>query len=308
MCYSAKVWQQIKEYMRHHNVVPDFDQFERLFQRRLSDPSLRVPRAFEENFSEARTPQERRIKSLIDEHRRKLTTQFERELFKQKKRLADAQRALKVKETKAARESERIATNKVQSYTERLADLRRTELRSGDSRIYPMYHAPIIIRDGKENRLVLARYHCRPKGKPPSIDRQYPGLYNARRDNLEKFWRNEFGHAHAVVVLDAFYENVERDGKNAILRFGPNPPRPMLIACLYSRWTERVAGEFWSFAAITDEPPKEIRAAGHDRCPVSIKEGNVEAWLTPGGRSVKELQSILDDVERPYYAHEVLAA
>jgi hypothetical protein len=41
---------------------------------------------------------------------------------------------------------------------------------------------------------------------------------------------------------------------------------------------------------------------------VSIKEQNVHAWLTPEGRSVKELQSILDDVERPYYAHEVLAA
>jgi hypothetical protein len=26
------------------------------------------------------------------------------------------------------------------------------------------------------------------------------------------------------------------------------------------------------------------------------------------GRSVKELQAILDDVERPYYEHDVLAA
>jgi hypothetical protein len=47
---------------------------------------------------------------------------------------------------------------------------------------------------------------------------------------------------------------------------------------------------------------------GHDRCVVSIKEKNVESWLTPVGRSVKELQTILDDVERPYYEHEVQAA
>jgi putative SOS response-associated peptidase YedK len=171
-----------------------------------------------------------------------------------------------------------------------------------------MHYAPIVIREGKENRLVLARYHFRPNGKPASIDRQYPGLYNARRDNLEKFWRNEFGHSHAFVVVDAFYENVERDGKNAVLRFEPKPPHPMLVACLYSRWTAAGSAELLSFAAITDEPPAEISAAGHDRCVVSIKEENVDAWLTPDGRSVEELRAILDDVERPYYAHEVLAA
>jgi hypothetical protein len=35
---------------------------------------------------------------------------------------------------------------------------------------------------------------------------------------------------------------------------------------------------------------------------------NVEAWLMAEGRATKELQAILDDVERPYYADEVLAA
>jgi hypothetical protein len=30
--------------------------------------------------------------------------------------------------------------------------------------------------------------------------------------------------------------------------------------------------------------------------------------LTPEGKTVKELHTILYDVERPYYAHEVLAA
>jgi putative SOS response-associated peptidase YedK len=171
-----------------------------------------------------------------------------------------------------------------------------------------MYYAPIIIREGKENRLELARYHCRPKGKPASIDRQFPGLYNARRDNLEKFWRNEFGQSHALAVVDAFYENVEREGKNVVLRFEPKPAKPMLVACLYSRWTAAGEDELLSFAAITDEPPAEVAAAGHDRCIVRIKEENVEAWLTPEGRSTEELQAVLADVERPYYEHEVLAA
>jgi putative SOS response-associated peptidase YedK len=78
----------------------------------------------------------------------------------------------------------------------------------------------------------------------------------------------------------------------------------MLVACLYSRLPD----DLLSFAAITDEPPAEIAAAGHDRCVVSLKAGNVEAWLTPEGRSMHELQTIIEDVERPYYAHEAVAA
>lgn len=94
MCYSAKVWQKIKEYMRYRGVVLRLDQYELLFQRRLTDSSIRIPRGFEDNFLKPNTPQERRIRALIDEHRSKVATQWEQELFKQRKRLADAQRSL----------------------------------------------------------------------------------------------------------------------------------------------------------------------------------------------------------------------
>lgn len=62
-----------------------------------------------------------------------------------------------------------------------------------------------------------------------------------------------------------------------------------------------------SFAAITDEPPTEIAAAGHDRCIVPIRPENVDAWLNPDHRNLKALYDILDDRERPYYEH-LLAA
>ncbi|MET0658274.1 MAG: hypothetical protein ABW110_08990, partial [Steroidobacteraceae bacterium] len=44
-----------------------------------------------------------------------------------------------------------------------------------------------------------------------------------------------------------------------------------------------------------------VRAAGHDRIIVSLQPTNMETWLTPEGRSVTELQRILDDRPRPYY-------
>ena len=172
-----------------------------------------------------------------------------------------------------------------------------------------MHFAPIVVQDGERRVVRLARYHCRQAGQPASIDRKFPGLYNARRDNLEKFWRREFGYSHAVMLVESFYENVERDGRNAVLHFVPRPAGTMLMACLFAQWTDSVGGEpLLSFAAITDDPPPEVAAAGHDRMIVNLKPEHIAAWLTPAGRSLEELQGILSDRQAPFYEHEVLAA
>ena len=62
-----------------------------------------------------------------------------------------------------------------------------------------------------------------------------------------------------------------------------------------------------SFAAITDEPPPEVAAAGHDRCIVPIKPENVDAWLQPDASNLQALYAILDDRARPYYEHRLAA-
>ena len=83
----------------------------------------------------------------------------------------------------------------------------------------------------------------------------------------------------------------------------------MLVACLFAEWVDPSDGSrLLSFAAISDEPPAEVAAAGHDRMIVNIQPENVAAWLTPEGRSIEELQQILTEQSRPYYEHEVLAA
>jgi putative SOS response-associated peptidase YedK len=83
----------------------------------------------------------------------------------------------------------------------------------------------------------------------------------------------------------------------------------MLIACLAATWVDAKGGTpLLSFAAITDEPPAEVAAAGHDRMIVNLKPENIAAWLAPGGHSLQELDSILADRQTPYYEHEVMAA
>ncbi len=81
----------------------------------------------------------------------------------------------------------------------------------------------------------------------------------------------------------------------------------MLVACLWSHWTAPGQPDLWSFAAITDEPPTEVAAAGHDRCIIPIQQNNLMAWLKPDGNNLAAQYAILDARERPYYEHRLAA-
>src|ERR1700692_3028256 len=72
----------------------------------------------------------------------------------------------------------------------------------------------------------------------------------------------------------------EKD-ENVVLEFRPNPAPDMLVACLWSRWSGSGEPDLLSFAAITDEPPPEVAAAGHNRCIVPIQAENLDALVTP---------------------------
>ncbi len=183
----------------------DWEGFENLFRRRLEDGTLKISRALEDNFNEPRNPVAEATRQHIDAYRRDQATQWQQELFKQKTRLTNAERSLQVKDTKRAREDVRIATDKIATYTERLSDLRRTDSRPNDSRIFPMYFAPVVIYEAGRRVIRPMRYTCRIAGKPAFYDRKFPGTYNARRDNLEAFWSDLYGTRHAIMWVDSFF-------------------------------------------------------------------------------------------------------
>jgi putative SOS response-associated peptidase YedK len=57
-----------------------------------------------------------------------------------------------------------------------------------------------------------------------------------------------------------------------------------------------------SFAAITDEPPPEIAAAGHDRVVITLKHENVNEWLASGSDAAVYYR-LFDNRERPFFEH-----
>jgi putative SOS response-associated peptidase YedK len=317
MCYSAQIRASYKRYVREWGADVSIKQFFRLYWLRSQGAKIKIPKAMDAAFSEPETDEERQIAEMISAYNAEQTTKLEQELFKQRKRLADAERTLQTKTTKAAQENKRIATDKVEWCLGKLSDLRRPELNDEDHRIFPGWYAPVLVMKQGRRILVPMRYQCRPAGKPAFYDTKYPGTYNARRDSLEGFWKDQFGSHHAIMVSNAFFENVSkhrtegrelREGENeenVVLEFRPKPTQDMLLACLWAHWTE---GEesLLSFAAITDEPPAEVAAAGHDRCVIPIKPENLDAWLDPKG-DLQAAYRILDDRWRPYYAHRLAA-
>lgn len=319
MCYSAQIRQDYRKFIREVGARIDIDEFVRLYWERKEGSKAKLPRAMDAMFAEPASDAERRIAQMIAEFDRAETARLEQELFKQRKRLADAERALKAKHTKAAAESRRIALAKVEWALRKLAQLRRATLEPEDARIFPGWHAPLLVAEGGERVVRPMRYQCRPQGKPAFYDRKYPGTYNARRDSLGKFWKPLFGYRHGILAVQAFFENVARHAaehralapgeaeRNVVLEFRPQPAQDMLVACLWSPWSAAGAPDLLSFAAITDEPPPEIAAAGHDRCIIPIEPRNLDAWLDPDPADLAAQQRILDERARPYYEHRMAA-
>ena len=319
MCYSAMVEQSIRTEARRWGAEPDLGLFEQIFARRLEDPGLRIAKGLELDFLHPVSPAEARIKDHIDRWNAMQAAKCETDLFAQKKRLAEAERSLARRETKKAREDVRIATNKIAWNLERLGDLNRKMFEARDNRIFPFWHAPVLVMEQGRRVLKPMRYHCRPAGKPTGYDKRFDGLYNARRDNLEGFWKNLFCRNHAVVIASSFYENVALEdfekrplrpgekSRNLVLHFNPRPKTEMLLACVWDKWTAPGQPDLYSFAAITDEPPPEVAASGHDRCVIPLKPANLDRWLAPGGRGPAEMHGLLEDRERPYYEHRLAA-
>lgn len=325
MCFSAQVWADYRKYLKKFNAKISVWEFIELLERRVHGERINLPKGLTDAFkSDTSTDADiQRCRSLILEYEEAEKTRTEAELFAQRRRLADAERKLAAKPTKTAANEQRIAGNLIKRALSKLEDLRRTEPLARDNRVYSGWYCPVLVQE-PDGELIIRpmRYQCRPPDMPADCDKRYPGCYNARRDNLQGFWKRVYGQTHAVVVAEAFLEHVDRhraEGRalapgeqpeDVVIQFAPGDGQIMQLATLWSHWKGKddagQPAELLSFAIVTDEPPSEVAAAGHDRCPIPLKPQNVAAWLATPGPT--DYQALLDDRERPYYQHQFATA
>ena len=306
MCYSAQVIDAYDEYCDLFGADIDIEAFAELYGMKLYDNRAKTTPALDTAMKSDRRADFQKIREAVELYQAQQVAKLGQELLEQRERLAKAELALEKKLTKKATEDKRIATNKIERALEKLEDVQCVRRKVGDSRIYPGYYVPVLIVENGKKIVRPMRYQCRIAGSPENFDQRFPGTYNARMDNLDGFWRNQFGYTHGVAIIYAFYEHVKSaTGADVILEFKPHSTQSMYVACLWSHWTAPGKDDLYSFAFITDEPPPEVLAAGHDRCIIPIKRENVDAWLDPDPKDLDSLYDILEDRERPYYEHKV---
>jgi putative SOS response-associated peptidase YedK len=310
MCYSAQIWSDFKKYERIGGEL-GIAAFVRLFweRRKSGDWVRKLPKGMRDAFAKPRNADEMELAKLVAEGNREAAEAVGAELQAQSLRLEKAEQVLaSPKPTKKAANDQRIATDKISRARRDLDDLQRKELLPRDERMFPGTFAPVMIRQDGRKVIMPMRYQCRLPGWSEVVERKYPGTYNARRDKLGEAWRQLFGYNHGLMVVERFYEHVDRDGQDVVLEFVPQDHEPMLVACLWNRSPGYGgAPDLLSFAAITDEPPPEVAAAGHDRCIIQIRPEHVDAWLNPDPANLAAMQAILEDRPRPYYEHRLAA-
>jgi hypothetical protein len=213
MCYSGLVQEDWRAFVKRTGLTLSLPAFFELFVNRKADPAeYRLPRGFELEFSHLGSEEDRAIKAQIDEHPKAQTAKLETGLFALRKRLSDGERTLAVKETKAAVESKRIATNKIQQALGKLALLKDDRKHANDYRIFPRSCAPMVVMRAAKKLLVPPRYLLRQPGAPAFMDDKLSGNYNTRRDNLTRSWRRQFGVSHALMPVKGFFRKCHRPG------------------------------------------------------------------------------------------------
>ena len=94
MCYSAQVEADYRQYVRQFGATLSLQDFFEAFWRRAQGENLKCPKAMEAAFQDSRDEALAPIRTLIAQHHQQQASRWEQELFKQRKRLADAERTL----------------------------------------------------------------------------------------------------------------------------------------------------------------------------------------------------------------------
>src|SRR5258708_4159297 len=167
--YSAQIQADYRTFGRMFGATMGIKEFARLFFEPAEGSKSKIPKAMEDAFSNPQSDDEREVKALIDQFNAQQVATLEQEVFKQRARLADAERSLQTKVTKAATESRRIATDKIAWTRGKVDDIQRTSPDARDSRIFPGHYAPVLMKEDGQLVVKPMRYQCRIAGEPPPI-------------------------------------------------------------------------------------------------------------------------------------------
>ena len=90
--------------------------------------------------------------------------------------------------------------------------------------------------------------------------------------------------------------------RKIIIEFRPEKDPGMLVPVIFNQDPEG-RSPYKGFAIVTDDPPEEVEAAGHDRCPVILNHEAMTQWLSPETSNESELIKLLTRGVPPKLSH-----
>ena len=97
------------------------------------------------------------MKAAIEAYRAVKVPEWEQEIFKQRRRYADAERALAVKHTKKAESDLGISSRKIEQLKAWLDGTKTFENNPDDVVVHPMNYGPVIVETDKGRMLTAMR-------------------------------------------------------------------------------------------------------------------------------------------------------
>lgn len=142
--------------------------------------------------------------------------------------------------------------------------------------VCPGTEAPIVDRDGVLRPALwgLIPFWSEAPPKRPLLNARLETA--ATRNSFRAAWKEQ----RCVVPTSGFYEWSDLSGTRA--PYYVPPPRDgalLWLAGLASRWKTPEGQKRWTYAVLTESSEGSALEKYHDRMPVTLKEGEVEAWL-----------------------------
>lgn len=94
--------------------------------------------------------------------------------------------------------------------------------------------------------------------------------------------------------------------RDIIIHFKPTKESMLIMPVIYTEHKNKEGILERGFAIITDEPPPEIIRAGHNRCPIVLKNDFIDQWLDPVGQDISFLTDLLSHRPDEEYIFSIL--
>lgn len=100
-------------------------------------------------------------------------------------------------------------------------------------------------------------------------------------------------------------ELTEATFRKVVISFRADSQSELLVPVIFSQVTRPNGQVRRGFAIITDDPPAEVEATGHDRCPVILSEEGAQSWLRAPLQEVDQSDEILAQRSKLTFSHEL---